>query len=47
MISKLADYLLKTNPMIKKALQLTYSHVFLDEFQDTTSVQYELVKTIF
>lgn len=47
MISKLADYLLKNNPMIKKALQVTYSHVFLDEFQDTTSVQYELVKTIF
>jgi Superfamily I DNA and RNA helicases len=47
MISKLADYLLKNNPIIKKTLQVTYSHVFLDEFQDTTSVQYELVKTIF
>ncbi|MEK4454008.1 ATP-dependent helicase [Paenibacillus sp. FSL L8-0506] len=47
MISKLADYLLQVNPMIKRALQLTYSHVFLDEFQDTTYLQYELVKTIF
>lgn len=47
MISKLADYLLQVNPMIKRALQLTYSHVFLDEFQDTTNLQYELVKTIF
>ncbi|QWU13194.1 Superfamily I DNA or RNA helicase [Paenibacillus sophorae] len=47
MISKLADYLLKQNPLIKKALQVTYSHVFLDEFQDTTHLQYELVKTIF
>lgn len=47
MISKLADYLLKQNPIIKKALQVTYSHVFLDEFQDTTYLQYELVKTIF
>ncbi|MGO4699438.1 UvrD-helicase domain-containing protein [Paenibacillus sp. 2TAB26] len=47
MISKLADYLLKVNPMIKRALQQTYSHVFLDEFQDTTYLQYELVKTIF
>ncbi|GIP30859.1 MULTISPECIES: UvrD-helicase domain-containing protein [Paenibacillaceae] len=47
MISKLADFLLKQNPLIKKALQVTYSHVFLDEFQDTTFLQYELVKTIF
>lgn len=47
MISKLADYLLNQNPLIKKALQVTYSHVFLDEFQDTTYLQYELVKTIF
>ncbi|WP_044482063.1 UvrD-helicase domain-containing protein [Paenibacillus antibioticophila] len=47
MISKLADYLLQVNPMINKALKLTYSHVFLDEFQDTTYLQYELVKTIF
>ncbi|RAU91180.1 UvrD-helicase domain-containing protein [Paenibacillus sp. YN15] len=47
MISKLADYLLKQNPLIKKAIQMTYSHVFLDEFQDTTYLQYELVKTIF
>ncbi|WP_017689854.1 ATP-dependent helicase [Paenibacillus sp. PAMC 26794] len=47
MISKLSDYLLKVNPLINKALRLTYSHVFLDEFQDTTYLQYELVKTIF
>ncbi|WP_339192328.1 ATP-dependent helicase [Paenibacillus sp. FSL E2-0230] len=47
MISKLANYMLKENPLIKKAIQMTYSHVFLDEFQDTTYLQYELVKTIF
>ncbi|ASA26432.1 UvrD-helicase domain-containing protein [Paenibacillus donghaensis] len=47
MISKLADYLLQHNLLIKKALQMTYSHVFLDEFQDTTYLQYELVKTAF
>jgi superfamily I DNA/RNA helicase len=28
-------------------LALTYSHLFLDEFQDTTQIQYDLVKTIF
>ncbi|QQZ61136.1 ATP-dependent helicase [Paenibacillus sonchi] len=47
MISKLADFLLQNNPLIKKAIQKTYSHVFLDEFQDTTYLQYELVKTTF
>jgi len=30
-----------------KTLQLTYSHVFLDEFQDTTTIQYALLKTCF
>lgn len=47
MISKLAEYIIKTNPKIKRALQLTYKHVFLDEFQDTTDLQYELVKQCF
>jgi len=47
LISRLANYLLEKNPMIVKALQATYSHIFLDEFQDTTDVQYNLVKTCF
>ncbi|MNO19157.1 putative ATP-dependent DNA helicase YjcD [compost metagenome] len=47
MISRLAEYILKTNPLIKNALQLTYSHIFLDEFQDTTYQQYELICTAF
>lgn len=47
MISRLAEYLIRTNKYIKKAIEMTYSHVFLDEFQDTTSIQYELVKTCF
>lgn len=47
MIMKLAMYILHTNPHIKSALQMTYSHVFLDEFQDTTSLQYEFVKECF
>ncbi len=47
MISRLAEYLIRTNRFIKKAIEMTYSHVFLDEFQDTTSIQYELVKTCF
>jgi superfamily I DNA/RNA helicase len=47
MIGRLAELLVRTNPMVKQVLQLTYSHLFMDEFQDTTQVQYDLVKTIF
>lgn len=47
MINILADYIVKTNPKIKRALQLTYSYVFLDEFQDTTGMQYAFVKQCF
>ena len=46
-IRKLAIIILQSNPKIRKALQLTYSHVFLDEFQDTTPTQYELVCACF
>ncbi|MGP4080117.1 UvrD-helicase domain-containing protein [Pseudalkalibacillus sp. R45] len=47
MISVLAIYILESNPLILKSLRKTYSHVFLDEFQDTTRVQYALVKVCF
>jgi len=47
MISRLAEYLVRVNPMLRNALVSTYSHVFLDEFQDTTDIQYQLLKTIF
>ncbi|WP_131005190.1 UvrD-helicase domain-containing protein [Clostridioides difficile] len=47
MISRLAEYLIRNNRYIKKAIEMTYSHVFLDEFQDTKSIQYDLVKACF
>ncbi len=47
MITRLATYLLQSNSQLRKSLQMTYSHVFLDEFQDTTRIQYEFVKTCF
>ena len=47
MICILADYIIRTNPKIKRVLQYTYKYVFLDEFQDTTNLQYELVKQCF
>jgi superfamily I DNA/RNA helicase len=47
MIGRLAELLLRFNPMARDALRLTYSHLFMDEFQDTTQIQYDLVRTIF
>lgn len=47
MISRLAELIIRINPYLRQALALTYSHVFLDEFQDTTHIQYQLTRTIF
>lgn len=47
MLSRLAELLLRGNPLLLNALRACYSHVFLDEFQDTTEVQYDLVVTAF
>ncbi len=47
MISRLAELLLRANPKLLSALRCTYSHVFLDEFQDTTDLQYDFVRTAF
>ena len=46
-INRLAVTILETNPKLLKALRLSYSHVFLDEFQDTTDIQYNLIKVCF
>lgn len=47
MIERLAEFMLSQNPKVVRALRATYSHVFLDEFQDTTWAQYTLLKTSF
>ena len=47
MLNRLAAFLLRENPRILDALRHTYSHVFLDEFQDTTGPQYDLITTGF
>jgi len=47
MINRLAAFLLRTNPKVLRALQATYGFVFLDEFQDTTSAQYDLIRSAF
>lgn len=47
MIERLAELLIRSNPALQKAIQATYVFVFMDEFQDTTGAQYDLVKTAF
>ncbi len=47
MLNRLAAFLLRTNPKLIRALRETYRYVFLDEFQDTTDAQYDLVRAAF
>lgn len=47
MLGRLAELLVRVNASVRNALALTYSHVFMDEFQDTTQVQIDLVQAIF
>lgn len=47
MVKTLAQTIIHHNPLIKQAFLNSYSHVFLDEFQDTTLPQYSVLKEIF
>jgi len=47
MIGRLAELMLRSNPHIVKALRCSYAFVFLDEFQDTTKVHFDLTRTAF
>jgi superfamily I DNA/RNA helicase len=47
MIGRLAELLLRASPRVLGALRATYAYVFLDEFQDTTGVQYDLTRRAF
>jgi DNA helicase II / ATP-dependent DNA helicase PcrA len=47
MIGRLAEQLLRILPAMGRALRETYSYVLLDEFQDTTHVQYDFLCTAF
>jgi superfamily I DNA/RNA helicase len=43
----LALEIVENNVYARRGLRQTYSHVFLDEFQDCTNQQYQLIKTTF
>jgi superfamily I DNA/RNA helicase len=47
MLNRLAEFLLRENVLLLKALRRTYPIVFLDEFQDTTLSQFQLLTTAF
>jgi superfamily I DNA/RNA helicase len=43
----LAAHLLQSSEVARNAVRQTYSHVFLDEFQDCTTAQYHLIQAAF
>lgn len=43
----LAQSIIVSNAIARNAVRQTYNHVFLDEFQDCTADQYELIKACF
>ena len=43
----LATTIVQTNAIARNSIRHTYSHVFLDEFQDCTNEQYQLIKACF
>lgn len=47
MLNRLAAFLLRQNPKLLAALRATYAFVFMDEFQDTTAAQYDVVQAAF
>ena len=47
MLTRLAAELLRDDARLRRAYRSSYSHVFLDEFQDTTKVQYLLTAVLF
>lgn len=46
-INRLAEFLLRANPHIRRALIATYPFIFVDEFQDTTYAQYDFLLSSF
>ncbi|MCD7120638.1 ATP-dependent helicase [Limosilactobacillus agrestis] len=47
MISYLALYILRHNQYVRHILKSAFPFVFLDEFQDTTKIQYTILKEVF
>ena len=46
-INRLAEYIIRTNDHVRRALRATYPYIFVDEFQDTTFGQYDFLLSVF
>lgn len=47
MLNRLAELVVRSSPQLRQALRVTYPHVFVDEFQDTTYAQYTFLASVF
>lgn len=47
LINRLAEYIVRNNIYVKRALRQTYPFIFVDEFQDTTYLQYDFLISVF
>ncbi|WP_052725996.1 UvrD-helicase domain-containing protein [Xenorhabdus bovienii] len=46
-LNRLAEYIIRTNDHVRRAIKETYPFVFIDEFQDTTYAQYDFLLSAF
>jgi superfamily I DNA/RNA helicase len=46
-LNRLAEYIIRTNDHVRRAIREAYPFVFLDEFQDTTHAQYDFLLSVF
>lgn len=47
MLNRLAELVLRHNPLLLRALRRTYPYVFIDECQDTSYAQYDFLLSVF
>lgn len=47
MLNRLAELILRHNPLLLRALRRTYPYVFIDECQDTSFAQYDFLLSVF
>lgn len=46
-LNRLAEWIIRSVPTVRRAIQQTYPFVFVDEFQDTTFAQYDFLYSLF
>lgn len=47
MINRLAEATQRLNPQVQSAIRSTFPFIFIDEFQDTTYAQFDLLQSVF